>query len=69
MVGTEALRPGGKAARDLAPHALPTLKLDAVALTVVEADRLDPVIAVKRPSETDGRVLPAGKEHQRAGLM
>ena len=39
-------------------------QLDGVALAVGEADGLDASVAVERPGQADGGVLPAGKQHQ-----
>ena len=40
------------------------IELDRVALAVIEADRLDPGEALKRPGEADGGVLPAGEQDE-----
>jgi len=40
-----------------------------VAQAVVEADRLDPLVALKRMAEADGRILAARKEHQRSVVV
>ena len=40
-----------------------------MALAIVEADRLDPVETLQRPGEAGGRILPAGKQNERALLV
>ena len=64
MVRPEPRAPGWKGARDLGPHAQPTLELDGMALAVVEANGLDAREGVERMSEADGRILPAREQHQ-----
>ena len=40
------------------------VELGRVALAVGKADGLDALIALERPGEADGRILPAGEQHQ-----
>ena len=65
MILAEPLRPSRPKRNDALAHALPRLKLDPVALAVVEADGLDAAEALERPGETDGRILAAGKQDER----
>src|SRR5919106_5292542 len=47
--------PQSRGLTELLSNALPAIEFDRVALTVVEADRLDPLKAIEGPSETYGR--------------
>ena len=49
-----------------AAQGLPALQLDAMALAIVEAERLHMLEPVKGPDEARGGVLPAGEKHERA---
>ena len=40
------------------------VELHGVALAVGEADGLDALVALQRPGEADGGVLPAGEQHE-----
>ncbi len=64
MVGTEPITPSGELRLELGKYPRPDVQLDPVALTVVEANRLDPVEAVERPRQASRRVLAAGKEDE-----
>ncbi len=59
MVGPEPVSPLRKQPHHLLAHTLPALKLDAVALPVIETDGLDPGVGAQRVAQTHGRVLPA----------
>ena len=43
----------------------PAVELDAMALAVIEADRLDALEAIERPGEAGRRILAAGIENER----
>jgi hypothetical protein len=59
VVVTQARRPTRKSSGQFTPHGQPAIELDAVALTVVEADGLDPGVAIKRPGQAGGGILAA----------
>ena len=40
------------------------IEFDAMALAIVEADRLDVLETLQRPGQAGGGILPAGKQHQ-----
>ncbi len=40
------------------------LEFDAMALAVVEAERLDAVVTLQSPGQACGGILPAGKQNQ-----
>src|SRR4029077_4153648 len=42
------------------------VEFDSVPLAIVEADRLDELMAIERQGKTGRRILAAGKQHQRA---
>ena len=54
----------------LPQHFQAAFQFDAMPLAVVEAQRLDMRIALKRPGQAGGAVLAAGEEHQgRSGVV
>ena len=65
MILAELFGPGRVERRDAFTHALARLELDAVALRVVEAQRLDASEAFERPRQAHRRILPAGKQDER----
>ncbi len=67
MVFAEPAHPHRKATRDPLAHPHPSSEFGCMALAVVEADRLDPLIAVQRPGEADAGILAAGEQHQGGG--
>jgi hypothetical protein len=69
MILAQARRPGGKTVAESLEHRLAGLHLDPVTLSIVEADRLHPAMPGQRPGQADRRVLPAGKQHQGAGVL
>src|SRR4029078_4434193 len=64
MIWPEPCAPRWKGAGGPAPHRLAALKVHAIALAIVEANGLNPRIAVERVSQADGRILPAREQHQ-----
>ena len=63
MILGQSLRPRGRSLTEALSDALPAIEFDRVALTIVEADRLNPLKAIEGPSETHGRILAAGEQH------
>src|SRR5581483_9810705 len=51
---------------DLRADFRPHVELDAVALAVIEADRFHARETIERPGETNGGILPAGKQNKRS---
>ena len=43
-----------------------SIELEAMTLPVVKADRLDVLVALERPGEAGGGVLPAGEKDESA---
>ncbi|ABA49515.1 hypothetical protein BURPS1710b_0356 [Burkholderia pseudomallei 1710b] len=68
VIVAQLVRPLRKTPLQRIAHALATFELDAVALAVIEAERLDGLIALERPGHTCGRILAAGKQYERAVL-
>src|SRR5262249_28173119 len=66
VIFAEALAPRGERARNRGAKAFAALQLDAMTLAVIEAERLDGLLALERPCEARGRVLAAGKQDERA---
>jgi hypothetical protein len=66
MIVTEALRPARESRPDARQDGFPRVELDAVALAVVEADRLDARIALERPGKAGRGILSSGEEDQRS---
>ena len=64
MVVAQPRFPGRPQRRQRKAQARPQLKLDRMALAVIEADRLYACEALERPSQADRRVLPAGKKDE-----
>ncbi len=46
-------------------HRRPAVKLDPVALAIIEPDRFDRRKALERPGEAGRRILTAGKQDER----
>ena len=65
VVFAEFFSPRGKTIAQLGEDHRAALELDRVALAVVEAHRLDAREIRERPGEAGGRILPAGKKHER----
>jgi hypothetical protein len=59
MVFGQPLSPQGGNLTETLSDTLPAIEFDRVALTVIEADRLNPLKAIERPSETRRGILPA----------
>ena len=68
VILTQTAGPGRVQAGKPGPHILPAGQLHRMALAIIEADRLDLFIALQRPCETGGRILPAGKQDERTGV-
>lgn len=68
MVGSEPGRPGREALGDRGANRHAGLQLHRMALAVVKAHGLDALIVLERPGQADAGILPAGEQHQRAGL-
>src|SRR3954464_6795722 len=64
MVFAELLLPVGELHSNTGKNFPANLELDAVALAVIEADGLHQGVALERPGEARGGILPAGKENQ-----
>jgi hypothetical protein len=65
MILAEPHLPGGLQRPNPLAQARPDLKLDCMALAIIEPDRLHLRETFQRPGETDGRVLAAGKKNER----
>ena len=65
MVGAELAVPGREFSAQARDHRGAAIQLDAVPLTVIEANRLDGGEVRQCPSEASGRILPAGEQDQR----
>ena len=64
MIGTEPGRPSGEPRPQSSQHDRPLAQLDGMALAVVEADRLDAIVACQCVSHANGRVLATGEQHE-----
>jgi hypothetical protein len=64
VIVAEALAPLGKAVRNGGAKTLTALQFDAMALAVIETERLDGIVTIECPREACGRVLAAGKQHE-----
>ena len=69
MVLAKPAPPMRKRRRDRRAQLGARFEFDAVALAIVEADRLDALKTVERPGQTRRRILSAGEQHQRALLV
>ena len=65
MVVAEPRRPAREPFGERGADGLTRLHLHVVALAVVETHRLHPCVAVERPGEAGGAVLPTGEEEER----
>ena len=63
MIVAKPFRHSGLNSASCPEHA-DAVKLDRMALAIVEADGFDSRETLKRPSKADGGILPAGKQHQ-----
>ena len=66
MVFAQARVPLGVERAHRTEHVLTAAHLHVVALTVVDAQRLDALKVFERPGEARRRILPARKEDERA---
>ena len=66
VIFAQALRPLRKLARDRGTKAVAAFEFHAMTLSIVEPERLYRLVAIKRPGKARGRVLAAGKQHERA---
>jgi hypothetical protein len=64
MIVAEPLGPGWKNGRKQLEDPLARFELGAMALPVVEADRLDALVALERPGKAGGGVLASGEKNQ-----
>jgi len=64
MIRAQPVGPLRKLRVDLRAHVEPAFKFDHMPLAVVETDRLDVRIAIKRPGQAGGGVLSSGKEDE-----
>ena len=69
MVGAEPFGIAGRQGRKLAADRQPALHLDAVALAVVEPQRLHVRIARQCPGDAGCGVLPAGEQDQGVAVV
>ena len=65
VILAELFGPGRVERRDTFTHALARVELDAMALRVVETQRLDASEAFERPRQAHRRIVPAGKQDER----
>ncbi len=65
MIVSELGHPVRKSSPQFSEHTLTRLKLNRVPLPVIKTHRLNMLVALKRPGEAHGRILTAGKEHER----
>ena len=59
LFGPFGLQPGQSVAQNSA-----LVEFDAVALAVIEAERLDALVTLQSPGQACGGILPAGKQNQ-----
>ncbi len=68
MIVAEPRTPIGKRTRNGIAKTFTAFEFDTMPLAVVEAERFDRFVSIERPGKTRGRILAAGKQHQRATL-
>ena len=69
MIVAQARRPRREGSAQFAQHVEAAIEFDAVALAVVEGDRIDDVKTLQGPRQASRRILAAGKQNERVALV